>query len=184
EMPYQVGARFPLLAALATRPIVFLMRDPRLNIASRMAKKREAGENPLFPQVESGWELWRQQIEWCCAHEVSHMLVDSTDFRNRPLEIFPRVFERFGLPFAPEMLEWRACPDVELDNLGGRHRHLYREVLESAGIKPDTAEIPPLDSFPAAGGWRDHVEACLSIYREMADSDRRILPAAGVPAAN
>jgi hypothetical protein len=106
------------------------------------------------------------------------MLVDSTDFRNRPLEIFPQVFSRFGLPFAPEMLEWRACPNVELDNLGGRHRHLYGEVLESDGIHPDTTEIPSLEFFPAAGGWRDHVEACLATYQEMANSDSRILPAA------
>ena len=31
EMTFQVGDAFPLLAALATRPIVFLIRDPRLS---------------------------------------------------------------------------------------------------------------------------------------------------------
>jgi hypothetical protein len=178
EMPYQVGERFPLLAALATKPIVFLMRDPRLNIASRMAKKREVGESEVFPQVESGWELWYNQIKWCSDNDVEHILVDSTDFRNEPLETFPQVFDRFGLSFSPEMLEWRACPDVELDNLGGRHRHLYGEVLESKGIKPDRAEIPALDFFPEENGLRAHVEVCLAFYREMAESDARIRPQA------
>jgi hypothetical protein len=109
---------------------------------------------------------------------VEHILVDSTDFRNQPLETFPQVFDRFGLPFAPEMLEWRSCPEVELDNLGGRHRHLYGEVLASSGIKPDHAEIPALDSFPEEHGLRAHVEVCLAFYREMAESDNRIRPEA------
>ena len=39
EMPYQVGDNFPLLVSLTRKPVVFLTRDPRLNIASRMAKK-------------------------------------------------------------------------------------------------------------------------------------------------
>jgi hypothetical protein len=178
EMPYQVGERFPLLATLASSPIVFLMRDPRLNIASRRAKKREVGESEVYPQIESGWELWYHQIQWCRENDVEHILVDSTDFRNQPLETFPQVFDRFGLPFAPEMLEWRSCPEVELDNLGGRHRHLYGEVLASSGIKPDHAEIPALDSFPEEHGLRAHVEVCLAFYREMAESDNRIRPEA------
>ena len=57
EMPYQVGERFELLAELATRPIVFLVRDPRLAIASRMRKKREVGDSADFPKVETGWRL-------------------------------------------------------------------------------------------------------------------------------
>ncbi|HXE44239.1 MAG TPA: hypothetical protein VN635_03480, partial [Conexibacter sp.] len=43
EMTFQVGDAFPLLAALATRPIVVLIRDPRLTIASRMKVLRRSG---------------------------------------------------------------------------------------------------------------------------------------------
>lgn len=178
EMPYQVGTRFPLLGALATRPLVFLMRDPRLSIASRMAKKEEVGDNPIFPKIESGWELLRRQIEWCRDRSKPHLLVDSTDFRNKPLAVFPRVFEHLGLEFSPAMLEWQPCPEVELDNLGGRHRHLYGAVLESAGIKPEEHAIPSLESFPEEDGWRDHVGRCLEIYEELAASDCRVRPAA------
>lgn len=176
EMPYQVGVRFPLLAALATKPLVFLMRDPRLSIASRMEKKREVGDDPIFPAIESGWELLRKQVNWCRAGSIPHLLVDSTDFRNRPLEVFPRLFEQFGLEFSPAMLEWQPCPDLELDNLGGRHRHLYGAVLQSTAIKPEEAVIPPLESFPEEQGWRDHVLRCLEIYDELAQSDTRLRP--------
>ncbi len=174
EMPYQVGERFPLLAAVARKPIVFLMRDPRLNIASRMAKKIETGDSPLYPEIESGWELLAAQVEWCRAHGVTHVLVDSTDFRNDPQAVFPELFDRFGLPFASDMLRWRPCPDVELDNLGGSHRHLYDRVLQSTGIVPDRAAMPPLEHFPETDGWRDHVVRCLAIYRQLAASGERV----------
>lgn len=174
EMPYQVGDRFPLLAALTRHPIVFLMRDPRLNIASRMAKKRQVGDDPIYPTIESGWQLWSSQIEWCRDHRIPHLIVDSRDFRSRPESVFPQVFERLGLPFVPGMLQWRPCPEVDLDNLGGDHRHLYREVLKSSGIKPDERPVPGLESFPEDQGWRDHVAHCLSLYERQTASQARI----------
>ncbi len=174
EMPYQVGRHFPLLASISDRPLIFLMRDPRLNIASRMANKREAGDEALFPKIETGWELWAEQIRWCRSRGIDCVLVDSTDFRNRPLEILPRVFTRLGLPFRRGMLEWRACPEVDIDNLGGAHRHLYAEALGSAGIRPEDEPIPALESFPEKDGWRDHVAHCLAIYQEFGGAAERI----------
>lgn len=177
EMPYQVGDHFPLLAALATPPIVFLMRDPRRNIASRRRKKLEVGDSPTYPFVESGWHLLERQIEFCRRHGVDHLLVDSADFRGQPEAVFPQVLERMELPWSPECLIWRACEDVELDNLEGAHRHLYGEVLASTGLKAETSETPPLDSFPEADGVREHVAECLEIYRRLREAPRRVLPA-------
>jgi hypothetical protein len=70
EMPYQVGEKFPLLLSLTRKPVVFLTRDPRKNIASRMAKKQEVGDSPLFPLIETGWQLISDQIEYCKQHGV------------------------------------------------------------------------------------------------------------------
>jgi hypothetical protein len=178
EMPYQVGERFPLLATLATKPLVFLLRDPRLNIASRRKKKIEVGDSPLYPFVESGWNLLAQQIDGCRRAGIEYLLVDSGDFRNQPEAVFPQVLERLGLPWSPECLVWEACEDVELDNLEGAHRHLYGEVLASTGLKPDPAEMPALDAFPEEDGVREHVARCLEIYRELRQSPERIRPAA------
>jgi hypothetical protein len=175
EMPYQVGERFPLLAALATRPILFLMRDPRRNISSRRSKKIEVGDSPLYPFVESGWELLAKQIDYCRRHGIAHLLVDSADFRSRPRDVFPQVLEHLDLPWSDECLIWEACEDVELDNLEGAHRHLYGEVLASTGLKPDRSPIPPLDSFPEEDGVRAHVARCLEIYRELQNSPARVL---------
>ena len=177
EMPYQVGDHFPLLAALATQPLVFLMRDPRRNIHSRRRKKLEVGDSPVYPFIESGWDLLAQQIETCRSQGIDHMLVDSADFRARPDAVFPQVMKRFGLPYSDECLVWQACKDVELDNLEGAHRHLYGEVLASTGLKADISEMPTLDSFPEEDGVREHVAHCLEIYRELRQRPERILPA-------
>ena len=176
EMPYQVGDNFPLLAALATKPLIFLMRDPRRNISSRRKKKLEVGDSPLYPFVESGWELLSAQLEHCRREGIVHLLVDSADFRGQPDAVLPQVLERFGLPYSGECLRWHACEEVELDNLDGQHRHLYGEVLASTGIKPDEAPIPALESFPEEDGVRDHVARCLRIYDELRRAPERVLP--------
>jgi hypothetical protein len=175
EMPYQVGTRFPILTELATAPVVFLLRDPRLNISSRMEKKTEVGDDPIFPLVETGWEMVRRQVRYCEAQEIQHLIVSSDDFRNRPLELLPQVFAKLGLDFSEEMLSWRPCEEVEIDNLEGDHAHLYATVLSSSGVYPEEAP-PPLEWFPEEGGFRDHVSRCLEIYRELLESPARLRP--------
>jgi len=118
EMPYQIGANFSLLAGWAKPPIIFLIRDPRLNIASRIEKKIETGDSSEFPLIETGWDLILEQISYCRAQDIPHLIVDTTDFRKNPQHIFPQIFERLGLPFSDDMLQWQPCPDVDLDNLG------------------------------------------------------------------
>ena len=177
EMPYQVGEHFPLLFELASKPIIFLIRDPRLNIASRIEKKRMVGENIYFPHIETGWELLQVQISYCEAQGLPYMIVDSTDFRNYPGSIFPQIFAQFMLSFSREMLLWNSCDDiVNLDNLDGKHRHLYARVLNSNALHPATKAIPDLNEFPQVHGIRKHVEFCLEIYSSLKESSHRICP--------
>ncbi len=101
EMPYQVGDRFPMLRSLASKPLVFLLRDPRQSIASRMRMKQQVGDTPTFPHVETGWDLIAAQIELCRQNRHEFMIIDSADFRNHPGKIFPQVAEFFGLEWDP-----------------------------------------------------------------------------------
>ncbi len=176
EMPYQVNRKFPLLVALATAPVIFLIRDPRLNIASRIAKKQEAGDDIFYPKIESGWDLLSSQIRWCKVHHVPHFIIDATDFRNYPDRIFPVVFEKLGLSFSTKMLKWQPLENVEIDNLHGKHRHLYKRVLESDGLQPAIESVPTLDSFPIANDFRQHVANCIEIYSALREDEARILP--------
>lgn len=174
EMPYQVGEHFPLLASLTTEPVIFLMRDPRLNIASRMAKKREVGDNPLFPLVESGWDLLSRQVRWCQQQEVPYVIVDATDFRNHPVNVFEHLFAKLHLDFSEQMLTWRSHHDVDIDNLEGQHRHLYRRALHSTTVEPALEPIPAIKDFPRENGFRKHVVHCLKIYETLCGDSARI----------
>lgn len=181
EMPYQVGSNLPLLLNLSSKPVVFLTRDPRQNIASRMAKKEEVGDSPLFPHIETGWQLLADQIKHCKENGIPYMIVDARDFRNRPAQIFRQVFKRLDLPFHEGMLEWNSRPDVDIDNLEGDHHHLYQEVLSSTSMRADTDPIPAIDSFPEENGYRDHVRFCMRIYERILSSPARIRATATSP---
>jgi hypothetical protein len=176
EMPYQVGKNFPLLVHMATLPLIFLIRDPRLNIASRIAKKVEVGESPYFPLVETGWELLRKQVDYCRHLAIPYLIADATDFRNYPNSCFAQIFARFGLHFSPDILTWEAQENVVLDNLGGTHDHLYRRVLSSTGLEPATEIVPKLADFPSEQGIRAHVADCLHIYQSLREDVNRIRP--------
>lgn len=184
EMPYQVGERFALLASVATRPLIFLIRDPRLNIASRVQKKIEGNQNPAFPHIESGWELLSKQVAYCKQRALPYVIVDATDFRNRPMATFKPLFAKLNLLFSAEMLRWRSAEKVELDNLGGPHQHLYQRVLKSTGIVPATEPIPEIESFTVRYGLRQHVRTCLATYSELAADKQRVgASSTGRPAA-
>ncbi|MEO0557833.1 MAG: hypothetical protein AAF170_06580 [Bacteroidota bacterium] len=178
EMPYQVGDRFSLLARMATPPILFLIRDPRLNIASRIAKKEEVGDSPVFPLIETGWTRIAEQVAYCRDHSIPYHIVEANNFRNTPLRLLPQVFEAFGLSFTPEMIAWDPYPDHYLDNLEGTHTHLYRRVLTSSGLQPATEPVPALETFPKAHGLRAHVAACMEVYEGLRRDPNRLHPAA------
>ncbi len=173
-MPYQVGDNFPLAASWAKRPIVFLMRDPRLNIQSRIKKKLETGDSPYFPLKETGWELIQQQIAYCQKEGIPYILVETNLARNHPEIIFPQVFERLQLDFFPEQLSWKANGSVNIDNLGGPHIHLYKKALSSKGLLPATEPIPALETFPEEHGIRAHVATCMTIYHELLEDENLI----------
>ena len=173
EMPYQVGSNYDLLMSISKHHIMFLIRDPRLNVQSRINRKLEAGQNPNFPLIETGWELLVEQMRYCQEQNIPYLVIDSTDFRNCPDDVFLQIFEEIGLPFSPEMLTWQATPKVNLDNLGGHHSHLYRRVLESTGIEPAVERIPELEEFSERNGFRAHVRKCMAIYKTLRlDADK------------
>ena len=164
EMPYQVGSNFDLLISLTEHPVIFLIRDPRLNIHSRITKKIEVDQDPRFPFVETGWELISKQVRYCQERSIPYLIIDSADFRSCPSDVFSKTFKLLHLPFSLEMLTWRSTPNVNLDNLGGHHSHLYTRVLESKGIEPAEKKITGLEEILEENGFGEHVVECMDIY--------------------
>jgi hypothetical protein len=174
EMPYQVGDRFTELMRCATKPLIFLIRDPRLNIQSRIEKKLLAGQESNFPLIETGWELLLKQVQLCQTKNKEFIVVESSDMRKSPVELFTKLFSRLDLPFSAEFLSWQAAENIDLDNLGGAHSHLYQRVLGSETIEEPTERMPSVDEFPDTNGLRQHVLTAMDIYKELSGHTARI----------
>jgi hypothetical protein len=167
EMTFQVGDAFPLLAALATRPIVFLIRDPRLTIASRMKVLRRSNRPEVFPLRESGWDDLVRQLDHVQREGIPHVVLDSSDLRGDPEGVVPQLLGRLGLEFSPELLRWEASGATGLSVVSGAEDPFYRRVLDSRGLQPPDEQVPDLSAFPTDGGFRDHVAACVERYEAL-----------------
>jgi hypothetical protein len=167
EMTFQVGDAFPLLAGLATRPIVFIIRDPRLCVASRMRVLEASGRPQVFPPRESGWDDLARQLDYVRREGIEHTIVDSGDLRADPGAVVPPLLERLGLRYAPSLLTWGASQATGLSSVSGAEDPFYQQVLQSRGLEPDTDPMPALDDFPTQDGFRDHVAACVEQYEEL-----------------
>ncbi len=174
EMPYQVGERAPYLISLSTGPVIFLLRDPLAAVHSRYRKKLEVDTEGIYPGVEMGVVLLKEQIAYCKEQDIPYLIVESADIRRAPTETLSQVFERLDLPFSPALLEWRPLPDFDVDNLDGRHSHLYTRVLRSTGIQPDNAPPRTLDDFPEQGDFRKNVAIHAEVYAELLEDPERI----------
>jgi hypothetical protein len=168
EMTFQVGDAFPLLSELATRPMVFVIRDPRLTIASRMKVLRRSGRPEAFPPRESGWEDLARQLAHVRREGIPHVVVDSGDLRSSPQTAVPALLARLGLPFTPDLLAWESSEATGLSVVSGADDPFYQRVLGSQGIEPATETVPEIADFPQP--LRSHVAACVAQYEELCPS--------------
>jgi Sulfotransferase domain len=171
EMTFQVGDAFPLLAEIATRPIVFVIRDPRLTVASRMKVLRRSGRPEVFPLRESGWEDLARQLAYVRRESIPHVVVDSSDLRRAPETVVPELLVRLGLPYTPELLTWESSAATGLSSVSGAEDPFYQRVLDSRGLEPPQEAVPDLSQFPQEGGFRQHVAECVVRYEQLRASE-------------
>ena len=174
EMTFQVGPHLPRLAAATTHPLVFLLRDPRSCIASRMKCRLQGGQDPLFPLYESGWEALAAQVALCRSNHLPYVMVDSTELRNQPEAVLTLLFESLDLSFSSAFLRWRPVSSVQLGSLKGEQDHWYERVLRSRTLQPEPEPPPSVDSFVRENGFREHVKECMDIYRDLRRDDHMI----------
>lgn len=174
EMTFQVGRSFEYLACLANRPIVFLLRDPRLSVFSRLKYRAMSGHGTSFPLEETGWRDLAAQVEHCERRGIPYLFVDSAEFRKEPRLVLGELFARLGLPFHERQLCWQALNGLELGNLAGEQTIWYERVLSSTGVEAPDETIPDLDVFDRVDGLRSHVEECLEIYEGFTKDPRRV----------
>lgn len=178
EMTFQAAPHFDLLADVATSPLIFVIRDPRLSIASRMRMVEQGGGEPLFPHNETGWDALYQQIRACRADDRPYLLLHADDFRREPETVLSGLFEQLGLSFSTDQLHWQPAPGMRMGNLEGEQDNFYVRVLNSRGLQPPSESPPSLEGFPVYGGLRAHVRRSMDLYEELLTDPNLIRPAA------
>jgi hypothetical protein len=176
ELSFQAGDAFPLLASLTPHPVLFVLRDPRLTIASRMRMRTRDSLPASFPGYESGWEQLSAQVKHCRARAIPHRLVDTTDMRRVPTAVMPRICAALDLPYDEGMLHWIPAEEVRFGLAVERQEGWNARVLASTAIYPPDEELPDLSEFPASDGMRSHVESALDIYRSLLAAPERLRP--------
>ena len=105
EMTFQVDFdQFLFLARLATLPVIFVIRDPRLAATSRLRIIKELRGAESFPAFEGGWMSLSEQVKACREASIPFTIVDSDTVRADPLRVAALLEVRLGLAVRPEML--------------------------------------------------------------------------------
>ncbi|MEA2056103.1 MAG: hypothetical protein U9O78_00075, partial [Patescibacteria group bacterium] len=176
EMTFQLKDQFQQLANITSHPILFLIRDPRLSISSRISKKI-AGNLPTdYPLKENGWEDLIKQIRTAEDLDFSYKILDTTQFRIKPEFYIKKLCSIYGIKYKPNMLSWTPKPDLPLDNLNGKHRYLYARVLESTGIEPPIEPIPDISKFSENNDVRAYVNQATLDFHKLKRSRKVIRP--------
>lgn len=170
EMTFQVNRHFPVLASWTSNPVIFLIRDPRLSIMSKIKMKKKSGLPTDFPLNETGWDdLWAQ-LDYCREHHIEHILLDTTDFRNQPEQTLRDILPKMGLQYTDQLLEWEEYDQVKIDHVNDMHSLFYQRVLKSRGIAPATEVIPDIGDFPTNSPLADHTAKSYAAYVELKSS--------------
>jgi hypothetical protein len=176
EISFQAGPAFERLASLTKKPVIFLVRDPRLTIRSRMDVISHYRGSAVFDPRESGWEDLYRQVVLSKQLRLPYVLVDASDLRRSPETLLPQLFGRLGLEFSPEQLHWDSLAGLDLARLRGSDDRFFTRVLASTGIEPPAEVIPDVESFPEA--LREHAIEAVSLYRDLLDDPHRLRPGA------
>ena len=165
EMAFQAGDAICDFQ-LATLPVIFLIRDPRLSVLSRMRRRKLDGNSPLFPAREAGWRDLVAAVALFREAGTPYVIVDISDIRRSPGTALRALCSRLSLPWDPAMLRWKSLPDLRLGNIGDRQDAWYSRVLNSTSWEPPNERMPSPDTFRKQG-MSAVVAECLAGYRQV-----------------
>lgn len=158
DMSYYILARLPEdpTFARACRNL-FLIRDPRLAIASYWKK------DPEFSLEEAGLEAQWRHVLHLRDLGIEPMVVRAEDLAQDPRHVMSLVWDWAGLKFA-EAFSWQAgeTPDG-WNHVAGWHP----EVIGSTGVTPDTRD--PDAVFEEAARAAPHLGTYLAHHRPFFD---------------
>jgi hypothetical protein len=165
EMAFQAGDAIADFQR-ATVPVIFLIRDPRLSVLSRMRRRELDGDAPSFPAREAGWRDLLAAIALFRETGTPYVVMDVSDIRRSPHTALRALCSRLGLPWDPAMLRWESLPHLRLGNIDGRQDAWYVRVLTSTAWERPDETMPPPDAFREQG-MSTVVAECLDGYRQV-----------------
>jgi hypothetical protein len=166
EMTFQVGEHFSSFISITQHPVIFLIRDPRLSILSRMQRRKEGGQTAIFPLTESGWHDLQSQILFCKENSIPYCIIDSKNFRNQPEKIFKSVLSRLKLPFSQEIFSWKPMSPSVLGTISDEQSHWYEHIQKSITIEPEKEMIPEIGVLEDHQ-FQEHIEEAFEIYQQL-----------------
>jgi sulfotransferase family protein len=165
EMTFQAGDVIEEFR-VATTPVIFLIRDPRLSVLSRMDRRERDGDSASFPAREAGWRDLIAATALFRAAGTPYVIVDISDIRRKPGVALRALCHRLGLPWDPAMLRWKSLSGLRLGNIGGRQDAWYDRVLSSTAWEQPDEDLPSPEVFHEHE-MGDVVAECLAAYRHV-----------------
>lgn len=132
---------------VATIPVIFLVRDPRLAVYSRMRRRELDGDAPSFPAKEAGWRDLLEEIDLFRQSGKPYVIVNISDIRKNPATMLKMLCRHLGLPWDSAMLSWANLANLRLGNIGGRQNAWYARALTTTGWQPPGENFPSFDIF-------------------------------------
>ncbi len=184
----------------ARSPLLFLVRDPRRTIESRLrrvardlAKEKPGPElrtrlgravesrdygglgdvfnEDVFPLDRTGWRHLDRQLRRCRKNGIGYRILDASDFRERPGPCLRELCRTWKLDYEENMLEWSDDDGLTLGGMGEQEAW-YRRVLQSKGVEAETDSPISPDRLPER--FRDHLPFAVGIY-EATLADPRLI---------
>lgn len=151
---------------VATIPVIFLVRDPRLAVYSRMCRRELDGDAPYFPAKEAGWRDLLEELDLFRQSGKPYVIVNISDIRKNPAAMLEALCRQLGIPWDSAMLRWASLANLRLGNIGGRQNTWYKRALTTTGWQPPDEYLPSFDIFRKCN-MDDVILESLSAYREV-----------------
>jgi SAM-dependent methyltransferase len=132
---------------VATMPVIFLVRDPRLAVYSRMRRRELDGDVPAFPAKEAGWRDLLEELDVFRQSGKPYVIVNISDIRKNPATMLETLCRHLGLPWDSGMLHWKNLANLRLGNIAGRQNAWYARALTTTGWQPPDENLPSFDIF-------------------------------------
>lgn len=178
EMTFQMKPPdFEMLVGIATHPIIFVMRDPRISTVSRLKIVRELSGSQTFAPEHSGWTALQDQVDVCRENSIPYVIIDSDDLRRSPRKIYLELMERLGLPTQTMKETWAqrsglqlCAPEVGalMGDVRATSDPFYRRVLSSTNLQPpDIIDYQEHEEMIRDAGLETHVIEWRNIYANL-----------------